>query len=316
MSVKSKQEIAANITADIPDNNAGLISAADIRNNMLDIVNNIVPIVASGDFNTTPFRNGTVRIEIVEGDDSSGKLSVGSGVVFPRGGLQTEAYPGAGSIDHSNLSNLTGGDPHPQYINVNGARPMLRNFAMGISWINSSGNLGPVQSTYDDRGFKFDYIDSNNERVQVGSKSTIRFDVDNSIMKSAKGVAKAYLNFDASVEPPVIRSHYNIQELQKVDQGKYKVFFTSGVFADNNYITIGSSNARSSADSEADFDVNTVGLVSREGNDTSTLRNVTFSILNDAGQFVDAEINELVVYGRSPGESSGVYPTVTVLPLP
>jgi hypothetical protein len=56
-----------------------------------------------------------------------------------------------------------------------------------------------------------------------------------------------------------------------------------------------------------------VGLVVRDGDDSSTLRNVTFAVLNDAAEFVDAEINELVVYGRSPGESSGVYPTVTVL---
>jgi hypothetical protein len=313
MSVKSKEEIAANITADIPDNNAGLISAADIRDNMLDIVNNIIPIVASGDFNSTPFRNGTVRIEIVEGDDSSGKLSVGSGVVFPRGGLQTEAYPGAGSIDHNSLTNLTAGDPHTQYINVTGTRPMLRNFAMGTSWINSSGNLGPVQSTYDNRGFKFEYVDSNNETVYIGSKSTVIFDADDSVIKSAKGVAKAYLNFDGSVEPPVIRSHYNIKELQKEEEGKYTIFFTSGVFADNNYVAIGSSNARSSTGSEEDFETNTVGLVVRSGNDSTALRSVTFAVLNDAGEFVDAEINELVVYGRSPGESSGVYPTVTVL---
>ncbi len=313
MSVKSKEEIAANITADIPDNNAGLISAADIRDNMLDIVNNIIPIVASGDFNTTPFLNGTVRIAIKQGDNASGKLQVGSGVIFPIGGLQTEAYPGAGSIDHNNLSNLTAGDPHPQYLSVSGVRPMIRNFAMGTSWINSSGNLGPQASTYDNRGFKFEYVDSNNETVYIGSKSTVIFDADDSVMKSAKGVAKAYLNFDSSVSPPVIRSHYNIKELQKIDEGKFRVFFTSGVFADNNYVAIGSSNARSSAASEEDFETNTVGLVVRDGDDSSTLRNVTFAVLNDAAEFVDAEINELVVYGRSPGESSGVYPTVTVL---
>lgn len=312
MAIRSKDEIVQNIVEDLPDNNAGLISAADVRENMRDIVDSIVAIVASGDFTSRPFRNGIVRFaKGPPGDEFSGIVSVESGVVFPIGGLQTIAYPGPNSINHNQLASLTVGDPHPQYINTSGTRVMIRNLGLGNSWINSSGN-STVEST-NNRGLSFEYTNQNVETITVGNKSIIKFGNDNSVMSTAKGVAKAWLNFDASVNPPVIRSYYNIHQLQKISEGKYRVFFTSGVFADNNYIAIGSSNARSSSNAPEDFDVNSVGVTLRQGNDTTSLRNITFSILNDGGQFVDAEINELVVYGRSPGEGSGIPPTVTVL---
>ena len=40
-------------------NNAGNISAADVRNNLIDIVDSIIENVASGDFSSTgkPFKN-------------------------------------------------------------------------------------------------------------------------------------------------------------------------------------------------------------------------------------------------------------------
>lgn len=323
MSIKSRSEIANNIAADLADNNAGLISAADVRNNMLDIVNNIIPIVASGDFMSTPFVNGTVRIAVVEGEPDSGKLQVGSGVIFPtgpNGGLQTEAYPGAGNIEHDKLANLSDGDPHPQYVPINGVRTMIRNFGMGTSWINSSGNTGPTESFYNNKGLRFSSINSSAENIHVGSGTAsgsgtkFVFDADNSTMSTAKGVAKAWLNFDASGvnNVPVINSFYNVVQLEKLAVGKFKVVFASGTFGDNNYVAIGSSNARTSKDSAEDFDVNTIGIVLREGNDSTFLRSATFCILNDAGQFVDAEINELVVYGRGPNEGSGIYPTVIV----
>lgn len=318
MTVKSQTEIADKIAVDLADNNAGLISAADVRENMLDIVNNIIPIVASGDFNSTPFRNGTVRIAVVDGDQDSGKLSVGSGVVFPVGGIQTEAYPGAGNINHNNLDNLTIGDPHTQYLPVNGVRPMIKNFGMGNSWINSSGNTGPQENTFNNKGLKFSSINSSAENIHVGSGNvtgsgtTFVFDVDNSTMDTAKGVAKAWINFNAS-GTPVIRSHYNIQQLEKIEQGKFRIIFASGTFGDNNYIAIGSSNARSDGDEAADFDLNKVGIVSRSGDDSTELRSATFYIVNDAGNYVDAAINELVVYGMGPNEGSGIYPIVTVL---
>jgi hypothetical protein len=317
MTLKSQTEIAESIATDLADNNAGLISAADVRENMLDIVNNIIPIVASGDFTSTPFRKGTVRIAVVDGDQNSGKLLVESGVIFPIGGLQREAYPGAGSINHNNLNNLDIGDPHTQYISTSGIRPMVGNFGMGNSWINSSGNTGLTPTTFSNRGLRFSSVNSSAENIHIGSGivtgsgTSFVFDTDNSKMSTAKGVAKAWINFNAS-GTPIIRSHYNITRLEKFEEGKFKVVFASGTFGDNNYIAIGSSNARSDGDEAADFDVNKVGIVTRSGDDSTELRSATFYVINDAGNYVDAAINELVVYGRGPNEGSGVYPTVIV----
>lgn len=314
MSILSQEQIKQNIETELADNNAGAISAYDVRHNMVDIVDSINHIVASGDFEaTTPFLKN-VKIQRDDNNNEYGKLIVGSGVQFPYGGLQIEAYPGVGGTSHNSLKDLAVGDPHLQYMPISGVRTMIKNLGLGNNWINSSGNS--QITTSDNRGFKFAYIDSNTERINVGSKSFFNFDVDNSTMSTAKGVAKAWLNFDAASgiagTGPVINSYYNIHQLEKLAVGKFKVVFTSGTFGDNNYIAIGSSNGRATTNSREDFDVNKVGIVLREGNDTTSLRSATFCILNDAGQYVDAQINELVVYGRGPSESSGVHPTVIV----
>lgn len=243
-------------------------------------------------------------------NNAFGAFIAESGVIFPYGGRQLEAYPGAGSISHASLSNLTTGDPHTQYLPLTGGRTMNNNLGLSSHWINSSGNSQITNSN--NRGLKFAYAGTNLENIHVGNKSTVVFDVDNSKMSTAKGVAKAWLHFDASGvnHIPEIKSYYNIHQLEKLSVGKYKVVFTSGTLGDNNYIAFGSSNARSTASSREDFDINKVGIVLREGNDTSSLRSLTFCVLNDAGEYVDAQINELVVYGIGVGEGSGVIPTV------
>ena len=63
--------------------------------------------------------------------------------------------------------------------------------------------------------------------------------------------------------------------------------------------------------SKEDFDVNTVGLVLRQGDDTSALRTLTYYVRNDDNSYVDAEINDLVVFGLGPGVSSATPPTVS-----
>ena len=47
MATRSKQGLTDNITSELADNNAGNISARDVRQNMLDIVDSIIPIVES-----------------------------------------------------------------------------------------------------------------------------------------------------------------------------------------------------------------------------------------------------------------------------
>ena len=106
--------LVENIQSELADNNAGAISAYDVRHNMVDTVASINWIVASGNFNSVhPFTGNDVKIKIENGQ--GGALIPESGVIFPIGGLQLEAYPGAQSISHTGLANLTV-DVHTQYI--------------------------------------------------------------------------------------------------------------------------------------------------------------------------------------------------------
>jgi len=310
MAVLSKEQIKTSIQTDLADNNAGVISAFDVRHNMEDIVDSINQIVGSGDFDaSTPFSGSNVRAKIV--NNQNGAFIAESGVVFPYGGRQLVAYPGPGNINHNELTNLINGDPHTQYMPLTGERSMTNNFGVGNNWINSSGNTQVLSSN--DRGLRFQYINNDLENVKLGNKSRFVFDTDSSVMSSAKGVAKAWLNFEVAGGVPVVKSYYNIHKLEKLAAGKYKVEFTSGVFADNNYVATANSNARSTSTSQEDFSINKVGLTLRQGNDLSALRSLSFVIMDDAGQYVDAKINELVVYGLSPGEASGVHPIVVTL---
>jgi len=306
MAVLSKDQLKTNIQSELADNNAGAISAYDVRHNMEDIVDSINWVVASGDFEATHPFFGNVKAKIT--NNAGGAFIPESGVVFPYGGRQLEAYPGAGSIDHNNLDNLTDGDVHTQYVNVNGARVMTGNLGFDNNWINSSGDSNLTSS--DDRGLKFQYVDSNKEIIHIGNKSEIVFDDDSSTMSTSKGVAKAWLNFDGTSSPPTINNFHNIHQLEKLATGKYEITFTSGTLGDNYYMAIGSSNARSTAASEEDFTMNNVGITLRSGDDAASLRSLTFAVLDEGGQFVDAKINELIVYGRGPSEGSGIHPIV------
>ena len=64
MAIKNSGDLYESISADLADNNAGLISAEDVRHNMQDIVESLNQVVASGNFNTkNPFRNQNVRAQ-------------------------------------------------------------------------------------------------------------------------------------------------------------------------------------------------------------------------------------------------------------
>lgn len=306
MAILPEINIVANINEDLADNNAGNISAADVRQNMLDIVQSITYIVANADFETDTgaFVGSNVRARI-DDEGNFGKFIADSGVVYPYGGLQIEAYPGAGQISHNALNNLTVGNPHTQYVHVNGQNAMEANLAMDSYWINSSGNTQITSSN--DRGFQFEYIDENNETVHVGDKTTISFDVDNSTMNSGKGVAQAWVNFNGSGTMS-INSSYNVAKVQRTGSpGKFKVFFKSGLFTDANYVAVANSNSRSDNDNPEDFDVNTVGIVER------TSDYITFYVLNDAGNYVDAAVNDLVVFGNASGVTADATAVVEVL---
>jgi hypothetical protein len=307
MAIKSKEDLLDTIGSELADNNAGLISAYDVRHNLEDIVDSINQIVASGDFNATNPFSGNVRAKIVA--NAGGIFVAESGINFPNGGgTQYVPYPGAGGIVHNTLAGLTAGDPHTQYMPLTGARVMSNNLGTGSVWVNSSGNS--QVSSSNNRGLKFEYVSSTVENIHVGSGSKFTFDKDGSMFNTANGVAKAWINFDSSVSPPMVKSSYNIHTLEKIDTGKFKIYFSSGVLLNNNYIAIGTSNGRSSVDNGDDFDNNNVGTFYRIGDDANTLRSVSFHVKDKVGEFTDAEVNDLVVFGFNVGNSSGVPPTV------
>ena len=123
---------------------------------------------------------------------------------------------------------------------------------------------------------------------------------DNSRFNSAQGVAKAWVSFDASSATPVISGSYNVSSITDVDTGKFKIYFKHDVLGGNDYAAVGNSNARSSAGSIEDFDRHTVGMVARSG-DIGTTRYLSYCVLNEAGSFVDAARNDVVVFGLGSG---------------
>lgn len=302
MAIRSSGTIYENIQTDLADNNAGAISAADIRNNMTDMLESMNHIVASGNFNSiTPFVND-VKLQLEDG--AGGKLIVGSGIEFSNngGGVQYVPYPGPNGISHNDLINLTAGNPHTQYMSVAGLNKATANMPMGNEWINSSGSLAGGPNT-DNRGFKFEYTElASGEVIHVGSNSTIIFDADKSNTQSGKGLAQAWITWNGSGDMAVIAS-YNVSGVTRLDQGKFKVTFNPGTFSSPYYTAVGNSNAIASSGSAEDFDVNTVGIVDRRAD------YLTFYVKSDDNEYVNASVNDLVVFGNTVGVTADSEPS-------
>ncbi len=300
MAVRPQDQIRDNINADLADNNAGNISASDVRLNMEDIVDSIIPIVSSGNMNASPFVGNNVRIG-KSSENEYGELIVESGIRFDNGTgteglLQVTPFLGEEGIVHNNLSGLNLGDPHTQYMNVNGIRTAERNIGLGDNWINSNGSSDGLPSTYDDHGFQFETLSGGDEEVvHLGSKSKIKTDIDGAEMTSAVQVAQAYVRFIGSGDMAVVDSH-NVSQIERYDDpGKFKVYFKAGLFSDGNYVCIANSNATTDNASPEDFDLNVAAVVER------TADYVSFVVRNDNNEYVNAAVNDLVVYGRASG---------------
>ena len=182
---------------------------------------------------------------------------------------------------------------------------MTGNLALGNQWIGASGD--------NHRGIKFAALDNGNNEVDILVSGDFVFD-DNSKISTGFSAAKAWLNFDASgvgTSSPVINSWHNVSGITKNAIGKFTITFDSGVFTNNNYVAIGTSNGTTTSGSKEDMDDNTVACVIRHGNDDNDgLRTCTFVIQNDAGEYVDGKINDFVAYGYEPSAISGAVPTI------
>lgn len=306
--IKSSGDLLASIAADLSDNNAGLISAEDVRHNMADTVRSINQIVASGDTDSKwPFtKNVRVKHDLVSGE--GGILYVESGIIFPNspvdsGSRQQEPFLGIGSLNHNALANLTAGDPHTQYVSISGfeaGRVMTGNLGMGTSWVGASGN---------DTGLKFTKNAAGTDDISVSGGFV--FKEDNSTMTSAHGVAKAWMNWSAVGGNITVKSYHNIDAIAAVDSGVFQITFTSGTFLDNNYTAVGVSNGLSSTGTYDAMQPNSVGITLRNGDDGTSLRSLHFKVEQDDGDAVFAGHNDLVVYGYNPLSTSGVGPTIT-----
>ena len=329
--IQDSGAILTSIGQDLADNNAGLISAEDVRHNMEDAVASIPNIVSLSDTeNTYYFRNNVLvsgDAGSIDGGAADKRFITEGGISFPNSPtpgtstsapsapnwIQIEPYPGANFIDHDDLGNRGNDEAHLQYLLINGNRGMIGNFwtynTNGAHWIGPSGN--------DDEGMQFTY--DADDKVVINTSGTIVFPDGSKIANAsgdptAKGVAKAWCNFDASGTPaalPVVRSSYNIDSLQRVSKGVIKITFASGVFADNNYVAIGNSNANTGSGTFDTFDINTVGLLVREGDDANSLRSIHYVIRSDDNDLVDAKINDFVAYGLGPGTIADPSPTVS-----
>jgi hypothetical protein len=317
---RTSQELVNNITSDLADNNAGDISAGDVRENMRDIVDSILKVVSEELGPSKPFVNN-----IVIGDansESVATLTLNSGVYFSDNTFQHTAYPGPGLISHNDLADLDTGDPHSIYLPSDGSRALTGSLEVQ-QWLNSNGT--------NSRGIKFTQDSEGNETMRVANNTTVKFDVDNSNMSTAKGVALAWLNFGASgVDQTVtVYSAYNINAIEREgsgEEGKFKITFKPGTLDSSNFVAVGSSNGRNANSDGADFSINTVGLAERGG--TGSIIDphyVTFYVLSadrlsdaadDTPGFVDAPVNDLVVYGLGSGVLVGTDISSITLPTP
>jgi hypothetical protein len=312
MAEKSTLNLLNDITVRLADNNAGDISAGDVRENMYNIVDSILKIVSEELDSDKPFIQN-----IVIGDPNGGQdvatLILNSGVYFSDNTFQNTAYPGPGSINHNDLSGLNIGDPHSIYLPSDGSRALTGSLEVQ-QWLNSDGTNG--------RGIKFIQDDNGDEGLNIADNTRLIFNVDNSEIKSAKGVALAWLNFSASGvgDGITVNSSYNIDSIERwkaqpsdpASEGKFRINFKEGTLNSANFIAIGSSNGRSDGDQASDFSINTVGLVERGGTGVvGDLHYVTFFVLSSdtlggtgTPGYVDAPLNELVIYGLGAGVSS------------
>lgn len=324
--IQDSGAILTSIGQDLADNNAGLISAEDVRHNMEDTVASVGKIMSLADTENTYYFQNNVK---VSGDGAGEKRFITEGgIQFPNtpvdyhpelaDNIQIEPYPGSGKLDHNLLKNRDSDTAHDQYLLRTGGptNGMLGNLRMrqGAGGTAESHWIGP--SGLDDEGFQFTYdgtvpVINSRARIVFADGSTAQ-DVNGS--GTAKGVAKAWCNFDASGTPaalPVVRSSYNIDSIERVSKGVIKITFASGIFADNNYVAIGNSNANTGSGTFDAFDINTVGLTLREGDDANTLRSIHYVIRSDDNDLVDAKLNDFVAYGLGPNTVADASPTVS-----
>jgi hypothetical protein len=316
--IKNSGDLITSISTDLGDNNAGLISAEDVRHNLEDAVVSIKGIVASGNTDAEyPFYKNVRATKAA--DATQGIFIAESGISFPNypvsvAGLsnntQIQPYPGIAGLDHGELAGRDD-DDHVAYYALNGARACTDDFVLGNFWLNASG--------FSNVGFKFVPESGNSggtfHEQTIYTSGTMKFSDNSVIPNTAKGVANAWICLDASgaaTNEPAIRSYHNISGVYRTGKGRLEIHFSSGTFRDVKYAAIGTSHGTTASGSNDDISVNTVGLVMRDMIDNNPDRQtVTCVVKNEGGDYVDAELIDCVFYGYGPNEASGLPVPVT-----
>lgn len=317
--IKDIPELVADINARLADNNAGSISAQDVRETMRNVAKSIRHIVASGQWEDAELRfvnniHVKTTTDLASSLTTGGIVIVESGIRFDNeignGALQTHPYPGPGAINHAELTNLSQ-DVHPQYLPLNGSRAMQADLKIDQYSISSSGYAG--------HGISFEHGGADRETLVVGNETDIKFAYDNTRMTTGRSTAQAWLSFSSvsgvvgESDNVTVHASYNITKIERLrdsnnvlENGKFKIYFKQNLFADGeDYIAIGRSNGRDAHSEGSDFDRVDVAVVERAA------EYCTFYVLDETGNYTDAYWNDLVVFGV-PSGTLNVEPSVLV----
>jgi hypothetical protein len=328
---RTPDQLVTIIKDKLADNNSGDIGASDVREPMEDMATSIPYIVASGNFSAagTQFINDLhLKVHTVSSNAQGGTLIVESGIIFAtldgNGERQTIPYPGVDGIFHNDLAGLGDGDPHPQYLSTTSTRDISDSvggtnptYSLGLgdnNWIRQKGVS--VKNTAGDhtKGLRFEHTGITTETVHVGSGTMLKFDKDDSVMDSARSTSKAWISFSSisgvNGNPTAsVYSSYGVKKLQRMkvnengdgvtyvpQAGHFKIWFNDGMFdSGDDYLAIGTSNARQGVSAASAMELNSVAIVER----TSTY--CTFYVLDDDNARTDAGRNDVVIFGIESG---------------
>jgi len=334
--MKNSGDLITSISTDLADNNAGLISAEDVRHNMEDLAYSINKIICSGntdggsDIGTQtghgfPFYKNVRARQTSAGDASQGIFIAESGIAFPNwpitvagitSNTQIQPFPGINNINHNDLANKDVGNPHTQYYHVDGTNPCTDDFKLGNNWINASG--------YERIGLKFvpvgpsgygETVQGHDQEIYVSGN--MRFSDQSVIPNTAKGVAQAWVQFDGNggAGVPSVRSFHNVSGIYRSAEGKYEIHLASGIFRDDggasfpHFIAIGHANATTASGSIEDGVVNTVLTTMRQRVDNNKDRHMCSVVVrSETGDYVDSELIDIVFYGLGKNVASGSPP--------
>jgi len=319
--IKDIPELVADINEQLRDNNAGAISAKNVRETMRNVANSIRHIVASGQWEQPELRFSN-NIHVKSTTDPSTNITTGgiviveSGIQFDNeignGAIQVHPYPGPEGIDHGNLLAASlSDDDHLQYMHTDGRRNMTGDFKIDNYTISSSG--------YADHGISFVYHGADHETLVIGSETDVKFAYDNTMMTTARSTAQAWLNFSSvsgsvgSSDTVTIHTSYNISKVERLREsngdlanGKFRIYFKAELFENaEDYVAFGASTGRNGYSEGSDFDRVKVGIVDRDA------ESLTFYVLDEAGDYTDAYYNDIVVFG-SPSGTLNVEPAVVI----